>query len=188
MTQEIVKFNVGGKRYETTLTTLKNVPDNMLLKMVEFPGEKKDRIFIDRNGHLFSHILDYLRDPEGFTPPENNKVELSREAAFYCLFQLVKLLETKKEEPPKKEANKEGFPSTVTIVHSILNDMSKITAYPFSFTCEGLYIFDNWRYGTSMNDMNENVNIMLKARYELLAMTSHVELNIKYYVYIFSLI
>lgn len=68
---EIIDFNVGGICYSTTLTTLKQVPDNLLLKLAQNSidnkisvTKKKGKIFIDRDGEMFKHILNYLRNPE----------------------------------------------------------------------------------------------------------------------------
>lgn len=62
---EIIEFDVGGQHYSTTLTTLRQVPDNLLLKLVEerIPVIKRKKIiFIDRDGDMFKHILNYLRN------------------------------------------------------------------------------------------------------------------------------
>lgn len=63
---DIIKLNVGGFRYETTLNTLEREPESMLASM--FSGRHKlvsgedGYHFIDRNGEVFKYILKYLRD------------------------------------------------------------------------------------------------------------------------------
>ncbi|CAO2639757.1 BTB/POZ domain-containing protein KCTD8 [Lemmus lemmus] len=62
----------------------------------ELPRDSRARFFIDRDGFLFRYVLDYLRDkqlalPEHF--PE--KERLLREAEFFQLTDLVKLLSPK---------------------------------------------------------------------------------------------
>lgn len=61
----IVRFNVGGKKFSTTLATLECRGENMLSAMVKSDvGAIRDAdgaYFIDRNGRMFEHVLDYLR-------------------------------------------------------------------------------------------------------------------------------
>lgn len=93
--QDPVSLNVGGEIYTTSLDTLTRCRDSMLGAM--FTGQipvVRDRggnVFIDRDGKVFRHILNYLRSsaldlPEGF--PE--LALLRREADF---FQICPLLE-----------------------------------------------------------------------------------------------
>ncbi len=61
---EILKLNVGGMRYETSLKTLTTVePENTLARMVQQEREMEqiwncEELFIDRNGTVFEHILE----------------------------------------------------------------------------------------------------------------------------------
>ncbi|XP_059131928.1 BTB/POZ domain-containing protein KCTD8 isoform X2 [Peromyscus eremicus] len=106
---EVVELNVGGQVYVTKHSTLLSVPDSTLASMFspssprggarrrgELPRDSRARFFIDRDGFLFRYVLDYLRDkqlalPEHF--PE--KERLLREAEFFQLTDLVKLLSPK---------------------------------------------------------------------------------------------
>ena len=178
MTQEIVKFNVGGVHYDTTITTLKNVPNNMLLTMVEFPGEKKDRIFIDRNGHLFSHVLDYLRDPEIWTCPldPSIRVSLSREASFYCLLEMKKILQV--EINPLHEK----YP-----VVTIIAEARKIVVIRENFPLKLVLENTSNIHDFSALYMQMNINIMEKAGYRLVATPNHPDIkDYKQIHYIFS--
>jgi hypothetical protein len=61
-----VQLNVGGYRYETSVQTLRRVPGNFF--DAYFSGRyaqdvcEDGSIFIDRDGMLFGHILQYMRD------------------------------------------------------------------------------------------------------------------------------
>ena len=61
-----VKLNVGGSRFETTLSTLTRHPDSMLAVMFsgrhEVPQDDDGYVFIDRDGAHFRTILNFLRD------------------------------------------------------------------------------------------------------------------------------
>jgi len=63
----IIKLDVGGHKFTTSLPTLTSVPDTYLAAL--FSGRHPlapnadGAIFIDRNGTHFGHILSYLRDP-----------------------------------------------------------------------------------------------------------------------------
>jgi len=87
---ERVKLDVGGRHYSSTFQTLTAVPDSLLAKIVrgEVPAERSSdgRIFIDRDGRHFRHILNFLRDPQNFKiriKDKNLMDEVKREAQFY---------------------------------------------------------------------------------------------------------
>lgn len=94
MDDHLVELNVGGVHYTTSTTTLRRFDESMLYLMLEgsVPTSKDSsgRYFIDRDGHLFRHILNYLRTgklllPEDFTDLLNLKLE----ADFYRIDTLV---------------------------------------------------------------------------------------------------
>ena len=62
-----VKLNVGGKKFETTLTTLGSDGDNCMLGAMfsgrhDLKTDDSNEVFIDRDGTHFGHILNILRD------------------------------------------------------------------------------------------------------------------------------
>lgn len=61
----VIDLNVGGIHFTTTKTTLCRYEDSMLALMISgnYPTykDKDGRLFIDRDGSLFSHVLNYLR-------------------------------------------------------------------------------------------------------------------------------
>lgn len=62
-----VKLNVGGVKYETTLTTLTADGDDSMLGSMfsgrhELHTNEDGEVFIDRDGKHFGHILNVLRD------------------------------------------------------------------------------------------------------------------------------
>ncbi|XP_056295539.1 BTB/POZ domain-containing protein KCTD12b [Pseudoliparis swirei] len=99
---EIIELNVGGQVYITRFSTLTSVPDSLLWEMFSRKSAKglardtKGRFFVDRDGFLFRYILDYMRDQQLVLPdhfPERGR--LQREAEFFNLSELVKLLAPK---------------------------------------------------------------------------------------------
>mmetsp|Transcript_12403 Transcript_12403/g.21034 ORF Transcript_12403/g.21034 Transcript_12403/m.21034 type:complete len:150 (-) Transcript_12403:675-1124(-) len=93
---ELIKLDVGGYRYKTTLATLQSRRGSMLERMfggTELSPSLLDEdgfYFIDRNGRIFEYILDFLR---GFqyppsTLPESDIELLQTEADFYGLEEL----------------------------------------------------------------------------------------------------
>lgn len=93
----VVELNVGGKHYATLRETLMR-HDSMLAAM--FSGRQPlrrtpdGRVFIDRDGKLFRHILQYLRD--GYLDVEaldkDLREQLRREASYFCLTELEERL------------------------------------------------------------------------------------------------
>ena len=112
-----VKLNVGGKVFCTSRQTLQSVQGSFLARLTDptSPFRKGYRVhrsfanddddnesgledreyFIDRDGELFSYILNYLRDGKILFcwPSRNLLPQLRREAEFYGLGDLVDLVE-----------------------------------------------------------------------------------------------
>jgi hypothetical protein len=99
-----VILNVGGKRFETSSTTLATVPEGILAEMVSEASTvkpyKKDELstyFVDRNPRFFDFVLDYLRDPRNFKKilPTNKQIlrQLHMEATYYRLTGLTEIIE-----------------------------------------------------------------------------------------------
>ncbi|CAF0967805.1 unnamed protein product [Brachionus calyciflorus] len=95
---EIIELNVGGFTYTTSRTTILSYPDSMLSRMIsgQIPTatDTNQRIFIDRDGPIFRHILNFLRDkrlniPENF----NEYAQLRQEADFYQIEPIVTYLD-----------------------------------------------------------------------------------------------
>lgn len=65
--EKLVKLNVGGRIFETYVSTLKTVPDSLLCSLGEHSSyyvPDRGEYFFDRNPDLFSPILDYYRSGE----------------------------------------------------------------------------------------------------------------------------
>ncbi|SPJ11582.1 conserved Plasmodium protein, unknown function [Plasmodium sp. DRC-Itaito] len=91
----IIKINVGGKIYMTTLNLICRYKSSYLYEII-LDNYNKEEIFIDRNGNRFEYILDFLRD--GVLICENDINVLTRiliEAIYFKLFNLVKIIKKK---------------------------------------------------------------------------------------------
>ena len=119
---KIIELNIGGTVYFTTSNTLsseKNSFFETLLTKVNGTDQddgtilkdSNNRIFIDRDGKLFSYILDYLRNKLSFVPPEHlNEINRLRiEAEYYKLDNMVKLLNEKQISPLNHNTFKKSF-------------------------------------------------------------------------------
>ncbi|XP_067848714.1 putative potassium channel regulatory protein [Heptranchias perlo] len=94
---EVIILNVGGMKFTTFAATLKRYQDSKLARVLE--GGDPDfrmvngQLFVDRNGSLFRHILEFLRTRQLALPPDFSDYDrLAREADFYDLPSLVDLL------------------------------------------------------------------------------------------------
>nr|XP_044996837.1 potassium channel regulatory protein-like [Jaculus jaculus] len=95
--QELVTLNVGGKIFTTRLSTIKQFPASRLARMLDGRDQEfkmvSDQIFVDRDGVLFSFIMDFLRNRQLLLPSDfSDYVRLQREALFYELDSLIDLL------------------------------------------------------------------------------------------------
>jgi hypothetical protein len=87
-----ILLDVGGHFYSTTIETLTSIPDSVLGRMFSgrFPIKftEDGRVFVDRDGTHFRHILNFLRTPENWIFSQKDKTlidELRTEARFYGL-------------------------------------------------------------------------------------------------------
>jgi len=83
-----VHIDVGGKIYTSSLDTLTKFPESKLSKM--FTGSipivldtLKQHYFIDRDGEMFKHILNYMRTGRSILPDNFGHLELLLEEARY---------------------------------------------------------------------------------------------------------
>ena len=96
---DIIKLNVGGHIYTTTKATVSRFPCSMLGAM--FNGhmsgqtDENGAYFIDRDGTVFVHILNFLRTGKLCLPTDFNQRELLiAEADFYQIEPLCQAVET----------------------------------------------------------------------------------------------
>jgi hypothetical protein len=85
MSQTIIKFNIGGIRYEVSQSLLQSYPDTMLAKCAaeQWHKDPNAETFIDRNGLRFQYVLDYLRDGKVYLPPTVAKASLISDLQYY---------------------------------------------------------------------------------------------------------
>jgi len=90
-------LDVGGTSFSTTVSTLLKYSDSHLSNLVLTGSPSinaEGRLFVDRDGTHFRYILNFLRDNELELPnDEQVRRELLKEASFYGLQDLVKLME-----------------------------------------------------------------------------------------------
>lgn len=143
---EHVKLNVGGVRYETTLTTLRRCPTSMLAAMfsgregVSVPVDADGYVFIDRNGTHFGTILDYLRTDELLVPADDvGQRALRRELDYYAI------------DPPCAE-EMSGY--TREDVKAYLREGKDLLNLDLcGLDLSGLYFAEHWE-GASFRDVN----------------------------------
>lgn len=85
---KVVSLNVGGHVYTTTLYTITQYSDSKLAKLFsgesQVPRDPKGNYFIDRDGALFKHVLNFLRTRKLTLPDDFQEFEeLEIEATFY---------------------------------------------------------------------------------------------------------
>ncbi|KAM5582850.1 FH protein interacting protein FIP2-like [Rosa sericea] len=81
----IVRLNIGGQQFCTTVYTLIHREPNSKLAAIMHQDPEIKYVFYDRDGQIFSHILNWLR--HGVLPDFEvvNAKELFREAEYYQL-------------------------------------------------------------------------------------------------------
>ena len=104
----IVHLNVGGTKYVTSKSTLRKYPQSMLGVMftenVPLSTDEDGYYFIDRCGHIFQYILQFLRCGKLVLPKQFNEFDLLQtEADFYQIEDLISAIEHHKREMKVKE-------------------------------------------------------------------------------------
>ncbi|KAK6191314.1 hypothetical protein SNE40_003037 [Patella caerulea] len=120
----IIPLNVGGVTYMTRLSTLLRYPDSMLAAM--FSGryqidlDKDNNFFLDSNGAIFGHILEYLR--HGTLPPYDMCTLVHRDAMYYGLVELAEQLSLKPEMATiaVREAHRGQFPNYQHVKETVI--------------------------------------------------------------------
>jgi hypothetical protein len=99
--EQIVKFNVGGKKFATCISSLNRIPNTLFYKLSNSNRfDFSQEIFIDRSPRLFPYILDYLRG-NGINYPRfsiEEIEELSLEAEYYEMADICHHLQEIKKE------------------------------------------------------------------------------------------
>lgn len=113
-----ITLNIGGHRFETTVSTLYKDTNSLLSKMFsgkyELTQDSDGSYFIDRDGSCFRYILNYLRNLAVYIPPNRMlHLKLLREATYYQLDGLVEHIKTglkklEQELDPNNEAAEEA--------------------------------------------------------------------------------
>lgn len=101
---ELIELNVGGVRHTTSRSTLLSHASSdcsfftlLLEGRIPTRRDAQGAIFIDRDGHRFSPLLNYLRTGRISVPPTLSLTDIEEEAAFYQIELPAKL-----EEPKQK--------------------------------------------------------------------------------------
>jgi len=108
MSANIVKLNVGGVKYYTTRSTVSKYQDSMLGAMfnenhILSNVDENGYYFIDRNGKLFEHVLEFLRCGELVLSTNFNDLErLKKEAEFYQIQPLIEAVSTSTFTSPEE--------------------------------------------------------------------------------------
>ena len=102
MASDIVSLNVGGTHYTTSSTTLMKYPDSMFGRMlnssIDSKKDEKGAYFIDRDGPLFRHVLNFMRNGNLSLPENFKEMKLLRsEADFYQIQPLIAALDEMKD-------------------------------------------------------------------------------------------
>lgn len=116
--KNVFALNVGGQHYLTTLETLNQVSNSKLAlwfksnTVSNLATDQKGRYVIDRDGSLFRHVLNYLRNkslilPENFAEWE----QLRLEAEYYGLEAMASAL--KCQAPSARSAERVPQPPNV---------------------------------------------------------------------------
>ena len=117
MSGKVIKLNVGGTLFTTTVATLTKYPDSMLAAMFNPeserpPAEKDDNgnFFMDRNPRAFVYILEFLRNarlPKDIAGCSIEQVKW--EADYFGLQDILDIIGNRKDKEEREKVEKELF-------------------------------------------------------------------------------
>jgi len=97
----IVRFNIGGKKFATTETTLRETKGTLFTKLLESGKvDLKDEIFFDRSPRMFPLIIEYLRNKKiTYKGISKEDLEVLRsDAEYYQIAEIQEYLDSKLKE------------------------------------------------------------------------------------------
>ena len=89
MDREIIKLNVGGTKYVTFSSTIVDTLIDTMINSKIPTNIVDDHIFIDRDGDLFRHVLNYSRTEE-ITCDEKDIHLLAKELDYFSISHSIK--------------------------------------------------------------------------------------------------
>ena len=82
---EVASFNLSGMKYQVSRSLLDQHPKTMLARCAssQWLADPNSEIFLDRDGYVFRHVLNYLRDGEVILPITVSKNAIINELTYY---------------------------------------------------------------------------------------------------------
>ena len=126
----VVRLNVGGTIYTTTLDTLRSVPDSLFGRMFDpdislgmVPTDEDGNIFFDRDPEVFRWVLDFLRRRGRSVgmPRQELRPLLRDEADYFGLVGLVEACDADQAPEPIVTILSEGFAGVITTLGTLKN-------------------------------------------------------------------
>eukprot|EP00979_Chaetoceros_neogracilis_P003851 scaffold667_cov304-Chaetoceros_neogracile.AAC.11 len=127
----IVKFNIGGLRYEVSRSLLEMYSESMLTKIAtdQWQEDPESEIFIERDGSTFRYVLNYLRDGKVKLPITETKSNVIEELVYYNI----------DHDANKIDDSNEYQANAFTTAKELINDL-KSDDISLSFYCNEIAI------------------------------------------------
>ena len=115
-----IQIDVGGVLFKSSLKTFQKFPESRLLWMTEEAlNYGKQAIFIDRNGRLFEHILNFCRTSQLLLPDDFKELKaLQAEAVHYNIVPMISAI---KDEFEKRGMNLHKLMNMSSIIFLVFN-------------------------------------------------------------------
>uniref|UniRef100_A0A8R1DP60 FHA domain-containing protein n=1 Tax=Caenorhabditis japonica TaxID=281687 RepID=A0A8R1DP60_CAEJA len=137
--RDLVRINAGGTQFATLYDTLAQSKSSYFLNFIRIDRttgkivllkqrtiiDETGAIFVNRDGHLFTYILQFMRDGKNTVLPRdrNTLLQLKREADFFGMEVFKYLIQETLTELEQEQRSKNGDISEIrTLVNQIANN------------------------------------------------------------------
>ncbi|XP_041373040.1 BTB/POZ domain-containing protein KCTD4-like [Gigantopelta aegis] len=146
--ERVMRLNVGGMYYTTMKSTLAQIPGTFLWRIAtgnqSCLRDDRGNYVIDRDGHVFRHVLNFLRTNKLLLPQGFRELDLLREEALYygidtLVYDIDRLVETRRKRRRQPNRMKRLSASVGDSLNHVMHDDDDDDFFEDSYLGNGVF-------------------------------------------------